>query len=473
MSALAYIFYALPFLVMLILGLLLPILVVWASRSMTAGMGLIAVFFLMDAAFPETFSINLGIHWYLADLSFGLVAMTTLARLMFVPDARQSHGRALWLFVIVVSINIVHGLLVYKGAAGVAARPNFYALVAALYVFSFPLTADRLRGLFLVGLWCAMGLLLLACFRLFVVALDIRALLPPSGSFQPPGSSIWRVIVSDQALLLADAALALWFFASNARMGSWRWLAPFLMMMVIGLQHRSVWLASIMGLAVVMLSRSRSGRGGWGQSLAVVVFVVVVAGAAGLAGSGGGLGGGLGGDIAKSAGDAVALRGTADERLGSWRQLVKNWVGEGPRAWAIGVPFGTSLERYTSDDFAARRIAYQPHNYFVETLVTQGVVGIAALLWAYGLALRAAWRGRLHPELGDWSRWLLMLLACQLTYFLTYGVAYLQTLALGAGLALAARLRTEQLAALAPLATVAGRGAAARASRPLAMTRGH
>jgi O-antigen ligase len=176
-----------------------------------------------------------------------------------------------------------------------------------------------------------------------------------------------------------------------------------------------------------------------------------------MAGRGAESGAGLGGDIARSAADALQLKGTAAERLGSWQQLVKTWAKAGPREWIIGQPSGTGYERYVSDDLSARRIAYQPHNFYVELLVSQGLAGLTCFLALVITALRGTWAARHHAQHGPAARWLFVMLVFQLTYYSTYGVEYLQSFFLGAALAIASALRP---AASADEPLVVGVGAA-------------
>jgi O-antigen ligase len=90
---------------------------------------------------------------------------------------------------------------------------------------------------------------------------------------------------------------------------------------------------------------------------------------------------------------------------------------------------------------SARRISYQPHNFYVELLVTQGLAGLVSFLALVFAALRATWTARRHAEYGPAARWLFVMLVFQLGYYTTYGVEYMQTLFLGVALALAASLR--------------------------------
>lgn len=442
MSALFLAYQALPFVLMAAAGLLLPLLAALAHRRFGVGLGVMAMVYLADTLWPNALGLNLGINLFLADFGLALLALVAALRLA---SAGSGHPRAgaFYLLALIVVLNLVQGLFLFKAAAGTAARPTFYALSACAYAMSFPMDKGRLAVLLEAFAWMSAALLLLVVWRGAAVAFDIRELLPPSGSFQPAGHSVWRVVASDASLVMAELGLSIWAWHAVApRLRHWRFAAWLLALVTLGLQHRSVWLAALVGLVTSLwLLREHGRRSG--------VWLWPVAGVLCLAALGLALDSGPGAarqgvvrDIAISARDAVALQGTAADRLGSWRQLVRQWADGGPRGLVLGAPFGTSMERYVSEDLGAPKVAYQPHNYYVETLVSQGAVGLLAFLAMYLAAFRGLWRGRADDELGVAARWLMVLLAVQLAYFLTYGVEFLQLLVLGAALSLAARWRS-------------------------------
>jgi O-Antigen ligase len=446
-TLLSYGVIAVPFFLMLLMGLLVPLSLLWSFNSLAGGLFLALLSYWADAMLLGETGLRLGITVYLPDVTLGIVALATIARWVWLPQRRSPYW-ALYLLVAVFALNLAQGLVIYKSAAGPSARPMFYALVALVYTTTFELNPKQLRSLFLAYAWTALGLTLLVLYRGVVVAFDVRELLPPSGSFQPAGHSVWRVIPSGETLVMAQAAFSLWAFALLVPgLAALRLLSPLLLLAVVLLQHRSVWLATFAGLAALSMGHARSLFDGKRLLPALAMVAVLGAGLA-LVGEGGGSGsqahtpgGGVGADVAQSARDAVELKGTAGERLGSWRQLVRNWASGGPRQWAAGQPFGTSIERYASDDLSARRITYQPHNWYVELLVTQGLLGLVAYLVLLAISLRGMWRLREHAEYGLAARWLLVMLVFQHSYYLTYGVEYLQAFLMGAALVLATHAR--------------------------------
>ncbi len=497
MSALYLALIALPFVMMAALGVLLPLLAVVMHRRL--GVGLLAIFGIavVDAIWPALPAMRLGINVFLPDLVLGGVAVVAALRFVMPPaqpgpgGAAGAGGRqawAFWLLVAVVSVNLVQGLMEFKGAAGAAARPTFYALAACAYVLSFPMDAPRLALLFRASGWAGAALLGLVAWRWMAVAFDIRELLPEAGSFQPQGHSIWRVVASGESLLLAEVALALWFFSAlgrtaglagtglaklglagaglaSAGLAGPRLAALALLAVTLALQHRSVWLG-LMGGMLLCLWHPGDAKQRFSAWLLPVLAACAVLVAFMLANPerGGGVAapaGDVASDIATSTRDAVALRGTAADRLSSWRQLIERWAGGGPRVLALGVPFGTSMERFTSDELSARKIAYQPHNYFVEVLVSHGVIGLAAFLAILGTAARGLWHARRHPSLRLPAHWLLAMLACQSVYYLTYGIDFMQSVLLGAALSLGLSLRAQP----PPAAAQPGSAQARRAMR--------
>lgn len=436
MSSLELFFVALPYVLVLGLGLVPPLLAIWFYRSFGAGVALFIVGLLLDMLLPGLRGLDFGVQLYFMDLVTLIISLVTALRLLTIPEAR-AYNFALLMFAGVVAINLAQGLPTYGATAGVAARADVYSLVALTYAMTFPADAQRIRTLVRALLWASSALFAIACLRWIAVGFQIDALLPPSGSFQPRGHSVWRVIVSNETLILAQIAVVGWFFGSRFDvLRRWRLLSIVLLAAVVVLQHRSTWAALLAASIVAILLVGSFGTAHRAWTLAGLLALVAAISIGVALG-----GGGLGRDIEGSLDDAVELKGTAADRLGSWRQLVLNWAGDGPRALALGRPYGHSDERYVSDDFGARKIAYQAHNYYVTVLTGLGLVGFAAYLtlwWQVCRRLFVAARGNLDaPE----AALLLTLLAAQAAYYLTYGTDYVQALILGTGLSYVAAKR--------------------------------
>ncbi len=445
MTALSLLSLALPFLMMIGLGLALPLLAVVMYRRLGVGLAVVMTTAVVDLLLPNLPVMRVGITIYLPDLVLGGVAVVALLR-AFSPASGPLRSASFLIFVLIVGLNLAQGLLQFKGAAGAAARPTFYALASTAYVLSFAMDSERLMTLFKALAWGALAMAAVVLLRWAAVWLDIRELLPEDGSFQPQGHSVWRVVASAESLLMAEVALSFWFFAAVAPgLAGMRLAALVLLVVTVALQHRSVWLAAAAGMLVSLwhIDRIEKRVSRWMLPMLAVSAVVLALMLANperpssLALPRGD----VAADISASARDAVALRGTAADRLSSWRQLLDQWAASGPRGLALGAPFGTSMERYSSDDIGARKIAYQPHNFYVEVLVSHGLLGLLVFLAMYSAALRAAWRLRGDAQRGLAAHWLLVLLVCQLVYYLTYGIDFMQSLVLGAALAVAREAR--------------------------------
>jgi hypothetical protein len=421
--------YTLPFIMMFLLGMSAALVVTLISRSVGGGSAIIATTFILNAMVPRWGGLQLGIPLYFPDVTLGLIAVATLLRFAFIVDARPKL-LPFYVLLFVFSVNLVQGLVVFGTAAGVSARPTFYGLVACSYVMTFPLNEQRVRALFGAFAWTGLILFMLACYRSVAVALDLRELLPPSGSFQPAGHSVWRVIISSESLVVAQTILSLWAFAGLAPgvFSSLRLLAPLLLVVTVVLQHRSVWLATTAGYVALRLGRATTmlDTKQLVPVLALASFLGLGAGFV-ASGSGSGSGSGIGADVI---------------RLGGWKSLMQQWADSGPRAWVLGKPYGSGVGYYTSDDLGAQKVTWQAHNYYVELLTSLGVLGLSSYLSLAGLAVRDLWRTRAHLEHGLAARWLLVMLAFQMTYYLTYGVDYMQALLLGAALSLVGERRS-------------------------------
>ena len=456
LAALSYAVVALPYLLALLLGLVVPMLGVLCFSRFGAGLGVVVAMFAAEALYMYVGGISVGVSLYYTDLVLGFVCGVSVLRLGGASD-RPALPRAWFVFVAVAAFSVMTGLASYGVGAGVQARPYFYFVAVALYGLSFQMDARRV-GLLLNAL-AALAVLLvgLTVFRWTVYFTPITAWLPAEGVYNNDGPI--RVVRSHEALVLAQVWVVSLFFARAAPgLRVLRALSPALLALVLVLQHRSVWVATLVGvlgsvLVTVFLGQS-GGRGRRGSLLGQVLLCVAMLGVTAAPMLASDEFAGLGAQITRSAGTALAERGSAGERLNSWQEILLRWSAGGPRSLLIGQSFGTDPTRLVRDEAGAlRRIEYTAHNMYVQTLFNTGLVGLGAFLLAAAYVLRGlyricATRAEAAPVT---AQALLVLVVMQLVYYVPYGTDYLQSLIFAVALSYVASHAAQARRAETPL----------------------
>ncbi len=180
-----------------------------------------------------------------------------------------------------------------------------------------------------------------------------------------------------------------------------------LLLFVVLLNRRTVWLALIAGAAVIALQAHRSGIrlgrrtvvGAVSATIAVVSIYLAIAG--------------FGAPDEALARPAVHS-GTLEWRIQGWEVLLQTWWPD-PVHWVIGEPMGTGFDRRIN----GAELHSEAHNFYFNTLLRTGTVGLMALLGLTVGVLRRLWRapvrgGLLAPELFP------ALLTMQIVWFMTW-----------------------------------------------------
>ena len=422
---------AMPYAAALVLGVILPALGVVCYSRLEAGMAVVAGMYAIEALWMQVGGLELGITIYYTDMALGFIAAITLLRVLSARDTPRWHW-AWTLYVLAFVISLGTGVVSFGSGAGVQARAYFYSIAAGSYAMSFPVDAARVKVLLNLMVWLAAMLLGLCVYRWIVYYTPIPDLLPPEGNYNVDGAI--RVVRSHEALMLGQVFIVGLLFASLGR-GTLtaRFLAPATLGAVLALQHRSVWLAVLVGvMAGMFVARSRSGSK-LGQVLLLAGIVSVtalpVAFSSQLSG--------VTDQVETSAAHAVAGDGSVGERFDNWQGLIKLWASGGPRSLAVGQSFGSDSTRYVHDQERGgeRKIEYFAHNHYVQTLYNLGLFGLGGFLAVCWYAIKGLYR-RCASDRGDpIAEILLTLLLMQLAYYVPYGTDYMQSVILGVSIA--------------------------------------
>lgn len=388
-----------------LIGLALAI-VIFARKPHWAVVSIL-VLSIIDTWMIEPPSIKVGINFYLHDIAFIPLLLATIYRLVFKQE--WPYASPLWIAVgAIIFVNILLGLKQFGTAAGVDGRNMFYYWAGTLYFMSF--AYDRVMLDLIAKYWLRVCLALMAIVYFRFVAEFLHLSIAQNWINADPTGVRFRVINSSQAYLLSICVLMLFhrYILPTETAKSSRVLLVLFAVAVIGLQHRSVWAATLFGiLSLFMLP---------GVAKHKLVFKFAVLGAVGMLMllpllSMGYLDNFIESILGQAEKATNLQTGTFGARRKAWEQIMHYWSGQDFSEQLFGDPFGGSYAGLPNS----------PHNFFFQSLLRVGLVGNFLIYFTY-LAILA----KLYISLVKFKQHrhypilLVMLIAGQLAYYIPY-----------------------------------------------------
>jgi O-Antigen ligase len=355
---------------------------------------------------------------YVTDVVASLVVGAGVLRLL-----RQRrfdrYQRWLLLLSVLLLVSFIRGVAAFGMQQSVnELRHYLFFAGVAIYFATFPPSAwlyDRIGRIWLavsIPMMVLVGLRWLAAFA----GIDLGV---PAEKFGADAAI--RVIDGPFTFFLAHAFVLTIPALLRGEQERWiRRISVPLLLFVLLLNRRTVWLALVIGIAVLVLRDRRLGRRvlllvTLGALMTAVAFVWL---------------GGLqeGSDPAVRSGS-----GNLTWRIEGWETLVDAW-SHNSTDWAIGQPVGSGFTR----EVEGSEVTAHPHNFYIEIMIRTGLVGLLALIALTAGLLRALWHtptrdaGLLGPGV------LPALLAMQLVWCLTWIPGTEQGIVTGVAIAMAA-----------------------------------
>jgi hypothetical protein len=424
----------LPYLAVFLFALLLVFSVFVAHRSPAFGVGVMSFGYLMSTMFSGA-GFSFGITLYVPDILIaGIIAPVVLMRLLAGHFIRRDAIVRAWLVLGVVWFGMFFvGVPMFKTLAGVAFRVPFYAWTAVAYLLSFRLDELAQRRVVNVLMWAALAMGGLVVFRWCEIALDV-----PDLFWRENRDSI-RVVpaAAAQMLVLALAVgLAGMVGLSRAR-PAWTALGMLNLVLVLFLQHRTVWAVTLAMIAAAFWLARRAKQGRTSGALLPLLLALLLVGGLAMFAPNSKLTAGL----QNSVREAGQERSTLTWRVDSWREMGTDWIKAGPKAWPFGYPSGQEMRRFNQTQNA--EVSVSAHSNYVSLLVNGGVVGFCAFLWAQLAALR---RLMTAPSSGEAivnpSMLAIFIIAC-MVYAFAYGFDFMQGLFLGLAYSVAVGMKPK------------------------------
>jgi len=401
------------------------------QKKVLAGLALVLMVFVAHVmAITFTPLDYAGLNIYPEDVVMVLLATVAVPRLLL-------QGERSWLqlacagFAALVALGFVLGINETSlKLSGVECRPYFYFTACALYFLTFP--ATRSSVLKLAWFWnvAAMLLVAIACYRWAAQLLDTLPV--PASWINTPQLGTFRVLAANEALFLWQAFLLNLYFRASSHGARIRFsIGLILPPLVVLLQHRSVWALVLISTAIVMVRQGVLSR----RVMLVGLVAVLAAGIFILIPSG---------DFSDEVRASLdhSLREPLDPsestfswRVDGWKQLFNGSYLSTTSEVMFGRHFGRGLLRY----YHGEPINFSAHNYYIDTLMQLGAVGLCVLLFIYLGTLKRLRRldaGGL--VLTQFVEVLRVMLATDLIYFMVYQANYEQGIVLGTAVGLTA-----------------------------------
>ncbi|WP_108666752.1 O-antigen ligase family protein [Euzebya rosea] len=351
------------------------------------------------------------------------VALLVVTGWLFRGMALQTPQTLMALAVLLVMMSVLRGAPEFGLPAAInEARETLYFLGAGLLGSFAPVGPKDRRRLMNGWLVLCGGLAALAILRWGIVFSG----LPFRGHWYESEFAGLRVLDSNGALVLTIGFLMLLPRLLRGRATRLEQLAGGCFgVVVVLLQHRSVWLTLVAGTAyLVWDNRKRVSRT---MVMSVGVGVVVF-----------GLVSLLLVDFAALGEQAGRADATSDKtwqwRVSGWADLLEESGPVGPFEYLFGVPYGSGWERSVSAGFD---VDVPPHNFYLEMLLRIGLVGILLVVAAGWMSARRLRHHELEVDDGYLNASVMLtILTIQALYSVPYNLGMEQGLLFGLAMAI-------------------------------------
>lgn len=437
-------------------------LVFWASRSFEGVFGATVFLFCLDAMLTGLPILNVGRNIQIFDpIAIGLF-LSACFRLLF--GAQKGIAAPHWLLLAMFTLICIPLGLGFKDF-GMAAAPDFrwffHFMALALYSSSFAFDQIDFRRLAKYMLIAGAALVMLVLFRWAAEAFGLS--ISKTWAHLETGQR-FRVLNAAQAFFIAQAAIVLLAarqaglvplkktnkqtarhrsVSVNATPWCLRWSligAAAGLLIAMSLLHRSVWVAVAAGLLLFAYQQPDQRRDLFriaGVAGLIAMIVLVPAGLFGFLDNFF--------DAFTRAFSEVGERHSsfADRYLG-WLELLTDWWNSGSAiTYAFGLPFGSGYYRKIAEFGASYAAEYTPHNFYVQTLLRTGVIGLTIFLSLMVVTANGLYRSLRASDSsnsmdGAVRRFLLIFMLMQAVFFLAYGARLEHGLIFGLAMSAAA-----------------------------------
>lgn len=393
-----------------------------AAKPVYAAWLMFGLILLEASAIPV--SVNYGILLYPADIFFIIMGIACVIRLSLLVSVK-AVPRAWWILGAVQLLLVFWGLQTYGTAAGVDYRDHFYLWVSVTFFCTVSWTDAMIARVVNAWVVCAISLCLLVYYRWIGSAVDpvyAREIM----ELDTTGVR-FRVVSAGATLVIAIGFLILFFKMVAGKLSLLqKLLMPMFLLTVIVLQHRSVWVSVMVGLAclVWILQRKKKGsRSIIGVALVMVPLVIFFA----IPGEGSG----IMQSIATSAGNAVSTEeGTMVGRVANWQQLTTKWINSNdPATYLVGKPYGSGYNPVDTPD-GALTIDMVPHNHLLHTLYRGGLIGLLATLYLFYQLGRSGIKGLKNRD-KQWAPYFVAVFAALFAFYIPYWATYVHGILIG------------------------------------------
>lgn len=410
-------------LLLLILAILCLILWIFLFRKPFAPILMILTAFLLYVILDQE-SISFEIANYninLLDILSIFILSLAIFRLFFIKTKQKRHLILIILLGILLFLSWLRGTFQFDIETSTnALRSYLYFYAILLYTVTLTYSNNLFHKLKLLFIITGVVLILLAIIRWIMVSAGLIS----SIYWAAPNGELTRVLSAPGTFMLLQLLFVVIYSNRSRNYLPFVMIsAAILILMIILLQQRTVWIALIVSTLLALIIKSRV------RGIVFLAFLLVIV---------------LGFffaawnniSIEDLTGTPLDLR-NLNWRIQGWQTLIDPSRYQSVIDYMIGQPFGTGFARYILESIYETRVS--PHNFYLQTFLNIGGIGLLVLLLIYGTIIRSLWNHRAERV----SQLFLILLVAQLVFFMTYAPNFEQGIILGFALLFVQFLRVK------------------------------